>query len=333
MMVLYKLQVAALAMVLFVLLIESTSANNRHCDDGCMISTLGLSCQTCKRGCYGNRCSQRCRHCDSAGCDRETGICHRCRPGRYGAACRQRCTQCPVKSHCDRLDGTCIKTCKVGVFGVLCNHRCPRKCKRSLCRKKNGHCHLGCKPGWKGISCNSECSSNCLHKVCHDNGVCKHGCTSGFYGQLCDKKCSTLVTAECDSFTGCRSTCRQALCHPNNGSCVQGCTPGWRGSLCNERYSDLNCSSCSNETCKDGYQPGFSSHCDDGGAGGGYENGQLWRILLILGAVTTTAMMGSIAAYCTRKELRRKKQVKVAYMKVESPVYLGTVSKEVKLKQ
>ncbi|XP_067661183.1 multiple epidermal growth factor-like domains protein 10 [Haliotis asinina] len=320
-------RVMVLAMVLYMLTIEST-ANNRRCDDGCKVSTGGLSCQTCKRGCYGKRCSQRCRHCDSAGCDRETGRCHRCRRGRYGEACHQRCPLCPLNTHCDRLNGTCIKTYQVlGIFGALCmsSNKCPPKCKRPMCLTSDGHCHPGCERGLKGVFCKGRCSSNCLCNTCHNNGVCRHGCTSGFYGQRCEKKCSTRVIAECDRLTGCSSTCREGLCHPDNGSCVHGCIQGWRGSYCSERYFELNCS---------------GGHCDDGGAGGGHEDGKLSRILIILGVVNIIAtVMGSIAACCTRKDFRRmvflkmrKKQVEAAYMKTESPVYLGTAPKEVKLK-
>ncbi|XP_046354063.2 multiple epidermal growth factor-like domains protein 10 isoform X2 [Haliotis rufescens] len=296
----YRVQVQSLAVILLVFMIESASADKKHCDGGCKISAGGLTCQTCKHGCYGNRCSQRCRHCDSAGCDRQTGRCYRCRSGHYGAECHRRCPSCPTinkgDAHCDRHTGACIKTCSRRQFGTLCNKRCSSTCKHSMCRKQNGHCYLGCKARWKGLYCNETCTNTCVRGVCHNDGVCKHGCISGFYGQLCDRKCPPGLSSGCDRLTG--------------------CSP-----------------SCSNGTCTDG--------CDDVSTAGGDEDDKLNRKLLIVGAgiaAITIIIIGLITACCIHKHyrmvnLKRKKQHgKIAYMGLGSPVYLGAVSREVKLK-
>ncbi|XP_071088120.1 multiple epidermal growth factor-like domains protein 10 isoform X2 [Haliotis cracherodii] len=328
----YRVQVQSLAVILFVFMIESTSADKKHCDGGCKISAGGLTCQTCKHGCYGNRCSQRCRHCDSAGCDRQTGRCYRCRSGHYGAECHRRCPPCPAinkgDAHCDRHTGACIKTCSRRHFGTLCNKRCPSMCKHSMCRKQNGHCYLGCKAGWKGLYCNETCTSKCVRGVCHNDGVCKHGCISGFYGQLCDRKCPPGLSSGCDRLTGCSPSCRRGLCYPNDDN-------GQGGSNCNESCSVLclNGFCCSNGTCRDG--------CDDVSTAGGDEDDKHKRNLRIVGAgiaAITIIIIGLITARCIHTHyrmvnLKRKKQhYKIAYMELRSPVYLGAVSREVKLK-
>ncbi|XP_071087523.1 scavenger receptor class F member 1-like [Haliotis cracherodii] len=247
-------------------------SNNTICSYGCQPKYGGLTCQACIGGCYGERCTQHCGHCDRDECHRETGRCYRCRPGHYGKTCDTKCPEhcrhTTTKKHvfCDRHTGKCLETCKEGYYGVSCDKQCLGHCFHSICDKHTGHCNRGCHRGWRGSRCNTPCPTNCLRGDCNSDGTCKHGCNPGFYGLMCNETCSNCYSSGCDRLSGrcdqcspgfwgdtCNTTCDSGCyterdgstnCNRSTGACLGGCKNGRYGADC-----DRACTTCKEDMC------------------------------------------------------------------------------------
>ncbi|XP_062620198.1 receptor-type tyrosine-protein phosphatase epsilon-like isoform X4 [Saccostrea cucullata] len=273
----------------------------------------------CKKlGVYGSNCSIKCPYKNCRYCHIETGSCQGCKPGyqghrctlpcspfSYGEACKEKCGNCSGSSACHHISGNCKDGCGVGVYGDKCKTTCPfgwhgkncsDKCSNcDRCDRFTGRCTSPCHVGWKGQFCTDACDEGmfgrdcaekcgaCLgYKQCnHINGSCIQGCDAGYKGELCENKClqgtyGKNCEDKCSINCGIPDTCNWI-----NGSCTGGCKPGWEPPQCNTRCTKkkygINCSqpcgNCRNSSkcdhvngrCPNGCEKGFKEqNCNRG---------------------------------------------------------------------
>ncbi|KAL4003909.1 fumarate hydratase, class II [Sarotherodon galilaeus] len=181
---------------------NSTTGECLHC----LHNTIGLHCQNCKPGYYGNALTQDCKECS---CDRRGTQVTRCPLGRP-CFCDPRTGQCP---------------CRTGVIGKLCD-----ECED---RYWNLNIASGCQP----CSCDPVNSiSNICDKV---TGRCP--CHPEFGGRHCDEcrenhfRNPDLQCIPCDCNP---EGTKRPSCDPETGECI--CQAGVTGIFCDECAPGFN---------------------------------------------------------------------------------------------